>query len=146
MKTFFKLTCAFILLLSTTEAKTKTYPAIEYVIPVMDLTAETIPFFLAGMYPNMAVELKEGAFIPIQFLLNHKFFSLKCDPNLGVKINTRCFLRVNNKKPLMSLDLIDWVSPVEFCTLVPSIQISKDKSTVIVEANVVESSKEDEWD
>jgi hypothetical protein len=148
MKTLLKLTFVFILFLSTTEAKTKTYPPIDEIVPAMDLTPEAIQGLIAGMYPNVAIELKEGSSVPLHFLLQHKFFSLKCDPNLSIQITTPCYLRAVGKKFLLSTDLIQWNSPNDFFrgSFIPNIQVSKDKSHVLVETNFVESPEDDECD
>ncbi len=148
MKTLIQLTCVFVLFLSTIEAKEKVYPTVDKVIPAMDLTAEEIQGLILGMYPNVAIELKEGSSIPLQFLLRHKFFSIQCDPNLSVKITTPCYLRAVGKKVLLSLDLTDWVSPTDFFdgTFVPQIKVSGDKSHILMETEFVESSEDDDED
>lgn len=148
MKILIQLTCVFAVLFTSIEAKAKTYPAIDKVIPAMDLSAEEIQGLIVGLYPNIAIELKEGSSVPLHFLLKHKFFSIQCDPNLSVKITTPCFLRVVGKKVLLSLDLIDWISPTNFFegTFVPNIRVSGDKSHVLMETEFVQSSEDDEFD
>ncbi len=146
MKIFLKLTLVLALFLSTTEAKTKTLPAVDQVIPAMDLTPETIQGLIAGLHPNVAIELKEGTSVPLHFLLNHKFFSMKCDPNLSIKITTPCYLRTVGKKLFLSVDLVGRDSPDSFFrgTLVPNVCVSSDKSHVIIETNFKEFDESEE--
>lgn len=145
MKNILKPILVLMLLLSKTEAKTKTYPQVDKIVSVLDLNSELIQGIVAGMYPNMAIEFKEGSSIPLVFLSNYNIFSVKCDPKLSVNVDTTCYLRTIGKKLYMSVDLVNWKKARTYFKgrMVPNLQVSPDKSHVLVESNLmVDSGRE----
>lgn len=124
--------------LSTAFAKTKTLPPVDEVISAMELTPEMIQGLIDGLYPNVAIELKEGAAIPLHFFYKTKIVSLECNPNLTTRITATSYLRAVKRKLYMSEDLIHWTNPKNFFggSLRNSIKMSADKSHAIIETEL----------
>ncbi len=133
-------TLAILCMLGLSQIEAKNLPQITQVLRCDQLPPDLIEGFAQGMYPNLAIEFQEGAAIPLQFLFNYKIFSLYCNPNLSAKVDATCYLRCVKNKIYVSLDMNTWEKASEFFrgSLVPSVERSKDNSTVLIKTDLVE--------
>lgn len=146
MKNILTLSLLLLLWISESEAKTKIFPEVEQVVSAIDLTPVEIQGLIEGMPSNIAIEFKEGNAIPLRFLFNYRIFSMKCDPNLSIKIHSTTYLRSIGRKLYMSTDLVNWNKAKDFFQgrWVPNVKISPDRSHVLVESSLVSNDESDE--
>lgn len=139
MKTFLFLSLFF---LSTTFAKT--LPPLEKVLSPEEITSELVQNLIQGMYPNVAIELKKGAAVPLHFLFKANIGAIAWNPNLTVQITSTSYLRGVNGKLFMSRDLTNWGKPKKFFkgNLSQSVKMSEDKSHALIEMQLSDDSDE----
>lgn len=114
MKRIILYTLTLTLFLSPVFAKEKNFPQPRRVVNLAQLDPELIEELLLGMHPDIAIECKEGSKFPVQFLHNYGLFSLKCTPNLSIKVERPCYLRFVKRKVYISEDLAKWEKPSKF--------------------------------
>lgn len=135
MKMILGLLCAMLAVWTPVYAKKpKQLPEVTQVASATDLTPELIQEILAGVRPEVAIELEKGTRLPIKFSGNYKIFSVKYDPHLVFKAEKRCYLRVVKSKAYLSYDLKNWMKPDLFDGI-PDVKIgmSRDKSHLLIE-------------
>lgn len=92
----------------------KQLPEVTKIITLDGLSTEMIEELLSSNHPDIVIECKEGAFVPLQFLYNVHIASLKYSPDLTLKVEKSFYLRFINKKAYMSEDLVIWEKPSKF--------------------------------
>jgi hypothetical protein len=108
MKKFALLTLAATLCLSSLSAKEKSFPAVQQVVNLIDLSSDFINEFVIGLHPDIAISCTQGTTLPLSFLHSWGLLSLKCAPDLAVTIERPFYLRVVGSKPYISQDLVIW--------------------------------------
>lgn len=112
MKKIFGLMLSALLLSSTLSSKEMT--EVTEVIALNELSSDLLEELLNGERPDLVIECKEGASLPIRFFHHLGFASVKCSPNLTVKLEKSCYLRIDGKKAYMSNDLATWEKASRF--------------------------------
>jgi hypothetical protein len=106
---------------------------IERVLLLTDVTPDIIKSLMEGRQPNLAIECQENMNIPIAFVFKTKVFSLEYNPDLTLKVQKPCYLRISNKRRCyFSEDLKNWGNPDAGC-FDATISMSPDQSRAIVE-------------
>lgn len=108
---------------------------IKQVMLLTDLTSKISKELLEGRHPQVAVECKEGTHLPLKYLFNMGAFSIKLDPNLSLKVEKACYIRIlSNKKGYVSFDLENWEKP-NIKLLDTQVGLSQDKSHILLETS-----------
>ena len=77
-----------------------------------DITPDLCKELLNGEHPEIVVECRQGISLPLKYLCNAGFFSIKYEPNLSFKVEKTCYLRLLRKGRCdVSFDLINWDKP-----------------------------------
>jgi hypothetical protein len=109
-----------------------------------ELDASFIKELALGMHPDVAVECKKGTTLPLRFFHNWGLFSLKCAPNLTVKVEEPCYLRCVRKKLYISQDLVTWEKADKFFNGKCDANVNIDEqSGILVESQQVPYSEND---
>ena len=150
MKTIVSFILIAIALFSTTYAKERNasyaHREVKQIIPITDLTSKMTLELLGGQHPDVVVECKEGTNLPFMYLGDFGLFSVKFNPNLSIKIEKTCYLRVVQKSPLkkprtfLSYDLKSWSRASQFLKkggLLSSLGMSEDKSHVVLDTSLL---------
>ena len=103
------------------------------------LSFDSIQEFAHMKDSDFIVELKEGTAVPLQFLAKTRILSAMIDPNLVIKVDKTCYLRVINKKCYMSEDLVQWEKAGKFMDGQPVIRVipSTNKPGLTIETSIV---------
>lgn len=96
------------LFLSPLFGKNRSFPEIRRVVALTELDSPFIDELAVGKYPDVVIECKQGTELPVSLLHNYGHLSLKCIPNLTVKIEEPFYIRCLRKKTYISRDLITW--------------------------------------
>lgn len=111
-RALFLLTC--VLTISTAQAKTKEFDNTPRMLPFDQLSFDNIQEFIYKKDSDFTIELREGTTVPLQCLAKTRVLSAMIDPNLVIKVDKTCYLRVVNKKCYMSEDLVQWEKAEKF--------------------------------
>lgn len=114
MKKFAGFALALTLCFASAHAKEDKFAEVQKIITIEDLTPETTKEFCLGMHPDTVIEFKEGSSLPLNFLLKNEIVSLKVNPQIGINVETTCYVRVIGKKAYMSTDMETWERPNAF--------------------------------
>ena len=108
---------------------------VKQVILLTDLTTELSKEILYGQHPYAAIECREGTHLPLRYLFNAGFFSVKFEPNLSIKLDKTCYIRIlSNGRGFLSFDLKNWSKP-DMKLLDTQIGFSPDKSHIVIETS-----------
>ncbi len=108
---------------------------VNRVILETELTPQLSKEILSGKHPYLAIESRAGTDLPIKYFLNGGFFSVKFEPNLSIKIEKNCYIRIlSNKKAFLSFDLKSWDKP-NLKLLDTQIGLSADKSHIVIQTS-----------
>ncbi|NGX26147.1 MAG: hypothetical protein K940chlam6_00059 [Chlamydiae bacterium] len=138
-----------ILFFSPVFGKEKVLPETTEVIALTQLDTTLLNELLDGAHPDIAVECKEGTTIPVQFLQNTGLFGVELAPNLTIKVQKTCYLRVIKKSGYVSFDLDSWESAKHFFSGKPKVnlKINMENQSLLVESDLIPSPQiEDEDD
>jgi len=127
--------------------KEKVLPETTQVIALTQLDTALLNELLKGDHPEIAVECKEGTTIPVQFLQNTGLFGVELAPNLTIKVQKTCYLRVIKKSGYVSFDLVGWESAKHFFSgkSKVNLKINMENQSLLVESELVPKSQiEDE--
>ena len=87
-----------------------------HVINVYDLTDQDVQQIMEGERPDIAVEFPAHISLPISFFLNGDLAKL-AESDLGqIELQKRFYLRCVQKELLLSTNLSDWKTVLEFIT------------------------------
>ena len=136
-KALFLLTC--VLTISTAQAKTKELDDMPRILSFDQLSFNNIQEFIRMKDSDVIVELREGTTVPLQFLAKNRILSAMIDPNLVIKVDKTCYLRVVNKKCYMSEDLVQWEKAGRFMDGESVVRVvpSTNKPGLTIEASIV---------
>ncbi|MBF8262902.1 MAG: hypothetical protein HW387_567 [Parachlamydiales bacterium] len=143
MKKYLPLTLAAMLLLSPMFAKDLSFPMIRQTIALTELDPAFINEFISGMHPDIAVECNEGTVLPLGFMQSWGLFSLKCAPNLTVKVEQPCYFRCSGKKVYISQDLVTWEKARKIFSGKSDFKVKIDaKSGILIESKTIPYSQD----
>lgn len=137
-----KRACCFLIIATTllfpAFAKERSLPPVEKMISLTDLTFEITDELVQGKIPNMAIECKEGAQLPLRFFANYDLFSIGLIPNLTVRIEKTCYFRFIGKKGFISYDLQNWEkgSKLFYKNRSPRVKFGIESSQVLIESHL----------
>lgn len=124
---------------------TTAYPKVKFFDPprsitsLDDLNFEDIQKLIQSKKCDITIELREGAIVPLKFLMKNRNFSAMIDPNLVFRVEKTAYLRLMNKKCYMSEDLVHWEKAGKFTGGLPVFQLKPNATQpgLTLEANIV---------
>jgi hypothetical protein len=134
-----------ICMIAALHAKTISFNDQLKVVPLSHFTVTQLQEFILSHDSGFVLELQEGSSFPVQFLTKTPFISAMIDPNLTIKIEKTCYLRIAHKKLYMSEDLIHWEKANKMLDGRPSFQLSPSQNQgLVVESHLVPDQYEKE--
>lgn len=144
MKNFIRATCLFTLIGFSNGFATIDYAASLtqlpesgcHVVGLGELTDSNVGDFFSGLLPQIAIEIPEGARLPLSLSLSGDFITLESDrPEIyTLKVIKTCFLRCADGIFLFSTDLQNWLEFDEFFS--GNVTVSVDTSEILPKIGV----------
>ena len=143
MKNFIRATCLFTLIGFSTSFATVGRSSLTvnheaqipesgyYVVGLGDLTETGVGEFCNGLLPQIAIEIPEGARLPLNLFLSGDFLTLESDrPEIyTLRVIKTCYLRCVEGIFLFSTDLQNWLGFDEFFS--GNVTISLDTAEIV---------------
>ncbi|MCX6989674.1 MAG: hypothetical protein NTX49_01200 [Chlamydiae bacterium] len=136
-KPFFLFTSALIITCSLATATT--FTDTPKIISFNEFSVEKIQEFINAKNSDFIIEIEKGDSFPLQFLTKTRVFSAMLDPNIKLKVEKTCYVRVVNNKCYMSEDLVNWEKAQRFMGGVATLQLSQSEtnSGLVLETDIV---------
>lgn len=126
------------LIFTTAYAKVKFFDPPHSITSLEDLNFEDIQRLVQSKKADITIELREGAVVPLKFLMKNRNFSAMINPNLVFRVEKTTYLRILKRKCYMSEDLVHWEKAGKFTGGLPVFHLLKrDQAGLTLEADIV---------
>lgn len=148
MNLTWKLVIGAALMVSTIVGKEKKFnDPVEKIIPITELSkADMAQAFFGGGVQNIAVECKEGMELPLKYFGNFGPFSVKFLPNLSIKVEKTCYIRMGGRKAYISYDLENWQSLSRTIEGMPMADIKINEEEIVINTSMQEIGDDSDFD
>lgn len=148
MKTIFLFLISALMFSTAHAAKTKTFNDTLRIVPWNELSIDKIQQFTHSKNSDFTVQLKEGTMVPLQFVTKNRTLSALIDPNLMIRVDKTCYLRIVDKKCYMSEDLVQWQTAGKFMEGETTFRFapSTNKPGLVLEQEIVPYAESEEED